>query len=202
MADCVMEDFFGIYDKALNAELCQDIVQRFENDPRKSRGKVGEGRYRPDFKGTMEIDLADIRHGWEDVINTVNQSLMFYLRQYMKKWTEAFKSVEVHHEGFRVTRYNPGEQFDWHSDNIGGTYTRVMTAMWYLNTVEEGGETDYKWMGRAIKPLEGRLIICPVGWPYFNRDNPPVSGPKYTIITQLHQQRRVQKPVSSSSTAV
>jgi hypothetical protein len=202
MAEGVMEDFFGIYDNALSAELCQDIVQRFENDPRKTRGKVGEGYYRPDFKGTMEIDLVEIRHGWEDVINTVNQSLMFYLRRYMKKWGDAFKSVEVHHEGFRLTRYNPGELFDWHSDNIGGTYTRVMTAMWYLNTVDEGGETDYKWMGRAIKPLEGRLMICPVGWPYFHRGNPPVSGPKHVIITQLHQKRRVEKPETASTKAV
>jgi hypothetical protein len=186
-----MEDFFGIYDNALSGEFCQDVIHRFEGDQRKTRGKVGEGNYRPDFKATMEIDLVDISQGWEDVINTVNQNLMYYLRQYMKKWAEAFQTVEVHHEGFRVTRYNPGEHFNWHSDNIGDSYTRVMTAMWYLNTVEVGGETDYKWMGPPIKPVEGRLMICPVGWPYYHRGAPPVSGPKYTIITQLHQRRRL-----------
>ncbi|MGH8035481.1 MAG: 2OG-Fe(II) oxygenase [Lysobacterales bacterium] len=189
MTDTAMEDFFCLYDNALSSEFCRDVVQRFESDQRKLRGRVGEGAYRPDFKGTMEIDFADIRQGWEDVINTLDQSLKFYLRHYMKTWGEAFKTVQVHHEGFRMARYNPGERFDWHSDNIGSSYTRVMTAMWYLNTVEEGGETDYKWMGRAIKPVEGLLMICPVGWPYFHRGAPPVSGPKYTIITQLHQQR-------------
>ena len=189
-----MENFFGIYDRALSPEFCRDVVQRFENDPRKVRGKVGEGSYRPEFKSTTEIDFADIRQGWEDVINTVNQSLMFYLRQYMTRWSEAFQSVEVHHEGFRMARYNPGEHFNWHSDNIAGSYTRVITAMWYLNSVDEGGETEYKWLGEKIKPVEGRLMLCPVGWPLFYRDAAPLSGPKYTIITQLHQQRRKAEP--------
>ncbi len=198
MTDNTVAALFGIYDRALSAEFCRDVIQRFENDPRKTRGKVGEGAYRPDFKGTTEIDFADIRQGWEDVINTVNQSLMLYLRQYMKQWSEAFQSVEVHHEGFRMARYNPGEQFNWHSDNIGSSFTRVMTVMWYLNTVEEGGETDYKWMGQAIKPVEGRMMICPVGWPFFHRGAPPVSGPKYTIITQLHQKRRVAQANTDS----
>jgi Rps23 Pro-64 3,4-dihydroxylase Tpa1-like proline 4-hydroxylase len=119
---------------------------------------------------------------------------MHYLRQYMTRWGEAFKSVEIHHEGFRMARYNPGQQFDWHSDNMAGSYTRVMTAMWYLNTVEEGGETEYKWLGQKVKPVEGRLMICPVGWTYYHRGVAPVSGPKYTIITQLHQQRRKAAP--------
>ena len=184
------ENFFAVYDKALSPDFCQGVIERFERDARKSRGTVGEGNYRPEFKGTTELDFASVSQGWEDVINTVNRSLMMYLRQYMQRWGEAFKSVEIHHEGFRMARYNPGQQFDWHSDNMAGSYTRVMTAMWYLNTVEEGGETEYKWQGVKVQPVEGRLMICPVGWPYYHRGVAPVSGPKYTIITQLHQQRR------------
>jgi hypothetical protein len=185
---------FATYDRALSPEFCRNIIERFENDPRKSHGLVGEGNYRPDFKGTIEMDFNDISQGWQDVVNTVDQSLKYYLRQYMQSWSEAFQTVEIHHEGFRMARYDPGQQFDWHSDNIGDSYTRVITALWYLNTVEEGGETEYKWMDAAIKPVEGRLMLCPVGWPYYHRGAPPVSGPKYTIITQLHQQRRRVQP--------
>ena len=190
MNDQNAASFFAVYDGALSADFCQGVIDRFESDARKSRGMVGEGTYRPDFKGTTEIDFATVSQGWEDVINTVNRSLMHYLRQYMTQWGDAFKSVEIHHEGFRMARYTPGQQFDWHSDNIAGSYTRVMTAMWYLNTVDEGGETEYRWMGQKIKPVVGRLMICPVGWPFYHRGVAPVTGPKYTIITQLHQQRR------------
>jgi len=189
MNELRQDDLFATYDGALSAEFCRNVVDRFENDPRKTRGMVGEGTFRPDFKGTTEMDFNEISQGWEDVIQTVDQSLMYYLRRYMQKWSEAFTTVEIHHEGFRMARYDPGQQFDWHSDNMGDSFTRVITALWYLNTVQEGGETEYKWLDASIKPIEGRLMLCPVGWPYFHRSAPPVTGPKYIIITQLHQQR-------------
>lgn len=186
-----MNDFFGIFDRSLGADFCNDVIHRFENDPRKVNGKVGDGQYRPDFKATTEIDFVEVRQGWEDVINTANLRLAQHLKEYMSRWAEAFRAVEVHHEGFRMVRYQQGQQFDWHSDNIGGSYTRVMTAVWYLNTVEEGGLTEFRWAGENIQPVQGRFLIYPVGWPFFHRDAPPASGPKYIIMTQLHQKRRL-----------
>ena len=65
--------------------------------------------------------------------------------------------------------------------------TRVLTAQWFLNDVAEGGATEFAWQGVAVPPREGRLLLAPVGWTYLHRGAPPVSGPKYIIITQLHQ---------------
>lgn len=184
------EDFFGIYDGALSPEFCRDVIERFENDPRKLKGKVGEGAYRPEFKGTTEIDFVETPEGWEDVVASVTRNLQHHLRLYMQKWARAFQSVELSHEGFRMARYDPGQQFSWHSDNIGSTVTRVITAQWFLNTVEEGGATEFLWQGRAVEPREGRLMLAPVGWTFYHRGAPPHSGPKYIMITQLHQKRR------------
>jgi hypothetical protein len=194
-----MSDFFGIYERSFGPDFCRDVISRFENDPRKVTGKVGDGQYRPDFKDTTEIDFVEVRQGWEDVINTANLRLARHLKDYMPQWVDAFRAVEVHHEGFRMVRYHPGQQFDWHSDNIGGSYTRVMTAIWYLNTVEEGGATEFKWAGRNVQAVEGRFLIYPVGWPFFHRDAAPVSGPKYIIMTQLHQKRRTAEPVQTAA---
>jgi len=195
-----MNDFFGVYEKSLGPDFCRDVIHRFENDPRKVTGKVGDGQYRPEFKATTEIDFVEVRQGWEDVINTANLRLSQHLRDYMQRWAEAFKTVEVHHEGFRMVRYEIGQQFDWHSDNVGGSYSRVMTAVWYLNGVEEGGATEFKWAGANIQPVEGRFLIYPVGWPFFHRDAPPLSGRKYIIMTQLHQRRRQASPVTPAVT--
>jgi hypothetical protein len=194
MSEYKAEDFFGIYDGALSADFCRNTIQRFENDPRKIRGLVGEGVYRPEFKGTTEIDFNEIPEGWQDVVSTISQNLKHHLRLYMKQWGRAFKDVDITHEGFRMSRYDPGEIFNWHSDNIGSALSRVITAMWYLNDVDEGGETEYMWNGRAVKPVEGRMVLIPVGWTYYHRSAPPVTGPKYIIITQLHQKRRMVQP--------
>ena len=184
--------FFGIYERELPPDVCQEIIRRFEADDRKVKGLVGDskgggGAVDPSVKSTTEILLWTHRQGWEDVNRIILRSLQRRLREYMRPFAEAFP-IGIHPEEPRITRYQIGEGFNaWHSDNIGRSPTRVLTAIWYLNTVDEGGETEYKWQSEAIRPVEGRLLLCPVGWPFIHRGKPPISGPKYIMITQLHQ---------------
>lgn len=184
------ESLFGIFDEELPRAFCRDVIDRFEADPRKVVGMVGagaEGRVDTRIKATTEILLWTHGDGWEDVNRVILDSLRRRLSDYMKAWGRAFP-IGVYPEEPRITRYREGEGFfAWHSDNIGRSPTRVLTAIWYLNTVAKGGETDYRWQGVAVKPVEGRLLLCPVGWPFIHRGNPPLSGPKYILITQLHQ---------------
>jgi hypothetical protein len=195
------DQLFGIFDDELPAPTCRDIIRRFEADRRKVQGMVGDGKngggtVDPSIKATTEILLWTCRKGWEDVNELIVASLQRRLQQYLKPFAEAFP-IGIYPEEPRITRYRVGEGFNvWHSDNIGRSPTRVITAIWYLNTVERGGETWYKWQDRAVEPVEGRLLLCPVGWPFIHRGNPPESGPKYILITQLHQAapRPVQAP--------
>lgn len=182
---------FAIYDNELSPAFCRDVIRRFEDDSRKVRGLVGgggKGKLDPAIKSTTEILLWTNREGWEDVNEVLMNSLRRRLKDYMKTWGAAFP-IPIAPEEPRVTRYQEGEGFFlWHSDNIGRSPTRVITAIWYLNTVARGGETDYRWQNVAIQPVEGRMTLCPVGWPFIHRGNPPLGGPKYILITQLHQQ--------------
>ena len=189
MAVTLSSDFFGIYKQVLSPKLCTTIIERFESDPRKVRGMVGDHQYNPEVKDCTEIDLHTAKEGWEDVENILSKTLKNSLELYMQKWGRAFKGVEITHETFRMTRYNPGQQYNWHSDNMGGSTSRVITAQWYLNTVKEAGATEFMWMNRKINPVQGQVLLFPVGWPFFYRETAPVSGPKYTITTQLHQRR-------------
>ena len=183
-------DFFGIYDGALDRTFCRSVIERFEADPHKTIGKIGdgtpEGSVRPEIKSTTEIMLNAERPDWGDVLQRATASLRAALPRYMNQWRPAFP-VDIRTEDFRVARYMPGEHFNYHSDNIGGSVTRVITAQWYLNDVAEGGATEFPWQNMAVQPREGRLMLAPVGWTYLHRGAPPVSGPKYIIITQLHQ---------------
>lgn len=183
--------FFGIYEQSLPRGFCQAVIERFDADPQVGPGLYGngtrEGAIDTKIKQTTEINLDGTHEGWRDETRVLMGSLNRHLKQYMQTWGRAFP-CEIIHEPLKIARYPIGGQFDWHSDNLGnGVTTRVITALWYLNTVDEGGETDYPWQGMAVKPVEGRLLMCPVGWTYMHRGAPPVSGPKYIAITQLHQ---------------
>ena len=183
-------EFFGVYDGALDPQFCRSVIERFEAYPRKVPGKVGdhtpEGGVRPEIKDTVEVLLTQEHPEWRDVLAHVTDNLRRILPVYLERWHPAF-TVPLRPEDFRVARYLPGGHFDWHSDNMGGSVTRVITAQWFLNDVLEGGETEFAWQGVAVPPREGRLLLAPVGWTYLHRGAPPVSGPKYIIITQLHQ---------------
>ena len=51
----------------------------------------------------------------------------------------------------------------------------------YLNDVEEGGETEFLYQSRRVKPKRGRLAIWPAQFTHMHRGNPPLSGDKYVI---------------------
>lgn len=182
--------YFHVYDNALTPEFCKTVINKFENDDRKVVGKIGdgtlEGKVDPSVKIAEEIHIDAKLPGWEDVMETILENLGFHSQHYLETWGPAL-NVPMYPEEFRVTKYEIGGHFNWHSDNIGANVSRVLTAIWYLNDVKEGGETEYPWQDMKVKPKEGSLLICPVGWTYRHRSIPVVSNPKYIIITQIHQ---------------
>ncbi|WP_374531807.1 prolyl hydroxylase family protein [Novosphingobium sp.] len=110
-------------------------------------------------------------------------------------------------ETMQGQRYLPGQEFREHQDwfwtkapywkteaKRGGQ--RSITAMIYLNNVEEGGETDFKNVGLAIPPQAGALIIWNNATPTGDLNNftlhagtPVIKGVKY-VITKWYRTRK------------
>lgn len=51
----------------------------------------------------------------------------------------------------------------------------------YLNTIEEGGETEFLYCNKRIKAERGRLIVFPAAFTHTHRGNPPIGKDKYII---------------------
>ena len=80
------------------------------------------------------------------------------------------------HEGCCVIRYEPGAAY-WaaHSDYSPTSPTmsvRHLGFIMYLNTVDNGGETEFVKQGIKVKPVEGRMIIFPSGWTHAHKSHP------------------------------
>ena len=58
---------------------------------------------------------------------------------------------------------------------------RICSFILYLNDLEEGGETEFLYQSKRIKPIKNRLIIWPASYTHVHRGNPPLSGTKYII---------------------
>tara|TARA_B100000131_G_scaffold321096_1_gene370901 strand:- start:3743 stop:4597 length:855 start_codon:yes stop_codon:yes gene_type:complete len=62
---------------------------------------------------------------------------------------------------------------------------RLFVVMFYLNTVKEGGETQFRYTDTSIKPVEGRGVIFPASFPYMHRGIIPTSSDKLILTTWL-----------------
>ena len=85
-----------------------------------------------------------------------------------------------------IQRYEKGQGGypHWHSEqypqsNSTEALHRVALYMFYLNDVDEGGETEFYYQGRALKPSKGSMVIAPAGFTHSHRGNIPISHHKY-----------------------
>jgi hypothetical protein len=66
---------------------------------------------------------------------------------------------------------------------------RVLLWMYYLNDVEEGGETEFFYQGKKLAPRAGSLVIAPAGFTHTHKGHVPRSGDKYILTSWLLYQR-------------
>jgi hypothetical protein len=86
-----------------------------------------------------------------------------------------------------LKRYRPGEQerFQLHFDSINHVANRYLVLLWYLNDVEQGGETRFPQLDVTVQARAGRLLMFPPYWMYQHEGLPPISGDKYIVSTYL-----------------
>ena len=83
----------------------------------------------------------------------------------------------------RIQRYDKDGHFSsWHYERgPGESINRCLVYMTYLNDVEDGGETYFKYQNEKIKPETGKTIIWPADWTHTHMGLGPRSGYKYII---------------------
>lgn len=92
---------------------------------------------------------------------------------------------------------NKGGYPHWHSEQFpqnghNEALHRVVLYMFYLNDVEEGGETEFYYQQRKISPKKGTMVIAPAGFTHTHRGNKPVSGDKYIATSWIMFNRAEQ----------
>lgn len=85
----------------------------------------------------------------------------------------------------------------WHSEQFpqlghNEALHRVVLYMFYLNDVQEGGETEFYYQNRLIKPKKGAMVIAPAGFTHSHRGNVPLSGDKYIATSWIMFNRAEQ----------
>lgn len=217
-----MQDFIGVYDNALHTEICQQVIDRFENSPQRKAGVTGQG-FDPSRKQSQDISIS-LEPEWSPIHKLVVRITLGYLVDYMRQYSQLLTGVlspavrdpgsgelvaltsehiaratdkaianiiaRLYYLGvINAQKYRQGEggYHHFHSeiypspDDRHESLHRVLLFMYYLNTVPSGGETEFFYQQKRIRPVEGRLVIAPAGFTHTHKGHVPLSNDKYIL---------------------
>ena len=105
-----------------------------------------------------------------------------------QKTTDIFSIVStnhIEHHSFMIQRYKANSgRYSYHNDfwvDYEKKIYRIVTYIWYLNSVDEGGETEFFGGKIKIKPKSGTLVLFPASWTFPHSGKIPISSNKYII---------------------
>ena len=207
MTDTI-KDFMGVFPNAASKEYCEKVITRFDylqEAQGTGRGKIWT---RLENEGVLPIekdnDTYFLGGGMSDELPLMEEDKILMtndmpiLQEFNKitwdcydKYTKEYGILmsEDYHKmspGVRIQKYKPGQGYHvWHSEAGNFTSRRMITVALYLNTVEEGGETEFLYQSTRVSPVQGTLALFPAGWTHPHRGNPPLKGNKYFMTTWL-----------------
>ena len=184
------DDFVGIFDGVFPAEYCQNWINHFDKvDAAGMSYSRVQGMNRPshinkdqaiDFDNCsiytneeLKVECKDFNTGFWNACYPLYAEKYSILREY-----ESHKIYKI-----KIQKTVPGGGYHvWHSEDAGVLFRdRLLVFILYLNDVEEGGETEFLYLHKRVKPKTGRLLIWPAGFTHTHRGNPPLKGSKYII---------------------
>jgi hypothetical protein len=133
-----------------------EVIRAIEQHYPFSRSVVGKERVVDDIRTSETTYLPFLAYNNPEPIHAMNKAVWHELDKYAKDAGTGFRAVE----DVSVNRYEPGQFYGIHTDYGYGSH-RVISALVYLNTVDDGGETYFDKFDLAIKPVAGRLLIFP-----------------------------------------
>ena len=184
------DNFIGIYEEAMSPEYCQRAIQYFED---MDEAGYSVNRQQSDSTNRLNKDDQAIFSSHENMINlsgtkALSQELNNILwNTCMADYTDRYSSLkQITNFGsyvVKIQRTKVGQGYHiWHFESPSPQMAnRILAWMLYLNDVEEGGETEFLYQHKRIKPKVGTMLIWPAGFTHSHRGNPPLSNTKYVI---------------------
>jgi hypothetical protein len=184
------ENFIGIYENAFSHEYCNKVIKYFED-----MRQAGLGCTRLQSENVQNIvkdDVTVFPH-FEETINIGVTKEFFkefneiFWGQCHKQYASQFSVLQNFDQynffAARIQKTAVGGGYHiWHCESMKRTLSnRILAWTLYLNDVEEGGETEFLYFPKRIKPKTGTLILWPAGFTHTHRGNPPLSNEKYIV---------------------
>ena len=171
-------NFVGEY--KINEEICDQIVDYFESPEVVKKPGTTQAGYNLNIKDSFDSCLFG--HHRSLYMKELQRCIDEYRKDY--EFCDSIAKWEVV-EHVNVQKYIPGQCFKtWHCERMSNnpqSIRRVLVFMTYLNTVDDGGETEFYYQKIKVKPVKGKTLIWPAEWTHTHRGLPSPTQEKYIV---------------------
>ena len=185
-----IENFIGVFDNVFSKEYCDAAIKYFEDMDlagitfnRQQQFNNPHSKLRIDDTQVTGTDTVCI----EKAAHLIRPFTETFWGGVYPEYVDSFdilRTVSPHaNYAFKIQKTNIGQGYHiWHAENTGREMAnRLLVWTVYLNDVEEGGETEFLYYPKRIKPKAGTVAVWPAGFTHTHRGNPPISNTKYII---------------------
>jgi hypothetical protein len=167
----------AIYHNALTPDKCDEYISLYENhDDKLDRSKSKQ--VPPHLIKDTTIFLG------ENTVKEISNIIKPLVELYIEKYSVIIEHSNINMDhNIRLQKTDLEEGYHvWHCENtIKEGRNRILVFTIYLNTVEEGGETEFLYQRKRIPAKTGTACIFPADFMYTHRGNPPLTNSKYII---------------------
>lgn len=178
MIQAEIDDFIGIFKNIYNRDECERVIQTFETALLVNR---------VDLQNRRDTVLALNAHNFDAYFKIFMPFAEKFWEYCYKPYAEKFyelNTFDIHKIYiWNIQRTVKGEGYhEWHCEQGSRDVSnRILVFQIYLNDVIEGGETEFLYQHKRIKPEVGKVIVYPANFTHTHRGNPPLSNTKYMI---------------------
>lgn len=195
-----MKDLIFELPNFLPDELCDHLINKFDSDPRKIDGVInlyGKKIVNKELKNSTELFFSGVEN-WKQENEVVQRYVRRFVKKYLKwldtEFSEYNKVIPLFGRlsnsrtcdmGYSIQKQPSTASYAWHYDGSPGCTGDFLLMIAYLSTPEKGGETEFIYNNRKVKPERGKVIAFPASWTYPHRGNQVISGNKYILTSVI-----------------
>lgn len=179
-----MEDFIGRY-YLDDLSACDETIQLFNDfehlhGPGKTSGMYGE-QVDIDAKDSTDIkesfDFFNSQPATKKLLDFLWKSVEDYAEKYDCLWHSYWQIRPI----LKLQYYKPpsGGFKKFHCERLSASSSVCLVWMFYLNTVDNGGGTEFRYQNHIEKAEKGKLVLWPSDFTHTHRGIPSPSEEKY-----------------------
>jgi len=186
LAGARLGDYVQCFDDALPRDFCAQMIASFDGLARFQQRNGRGHRAGLDDSAWTELNVSRLADaGFQGYFRAEIGKYLLRYNERMRLTIPVPPSPLI--EDLRIKRYSAGDgdRFEPHFDALGEAARRYLVFLWYLNDVDEGGETEFVDLGLRVEARCGRLVMFPPYWMFQHAGRAPRSGDKYIVSTYL-----------------